>query len=245
MFKLNQVIAILSGCKTKTMEEITQIYHQLQKPELLNGMSRSYKPQDELGTQLPPESKLVQLRVPVMTADIVDKLTQLFDLVATQDYANCLAKADIKVGDTVLAAGVPVTYLLFLEKQLLNIKALVAKTPVLSPEERWTFDATQDCYVSESYQSTKTQKTYKNHVKAEATKEHPAQVETYTEDVIIGTYTAVKYSGAIPLKQRNEMLARVQQVMDAVKIAREIANGMEVEKKQVGDALLGFIFTGP
>lgn len=244
MPKLNQIIAILNGCKTKTKDEITAIYHRLQKPGLLDGLARSYKPRDELGTPLPAESKLVQVRTQDVMREIVSKMTTLFDLVATQDYANCLAKADIRVGDVILAKDVPVTYLLFLDHQLLHIQALISQLPVLSPEEQWRFDENADCYISESYQTTKTQKVFKNHVKAEATDKHPAQVETYTEDVVIGTWTATKYSGAIPAKSRNQLLERVSQVADAVKMARETANSMEAEKKEIGESLLGFIFAG-
>ena len=35
-------------------------------------------------------------------------------------------------------------------------------------------------------------------MKYEATEKHPAQVETYTEDIKVGEWTMVKFSGAIP-----------------------------------------------
>ena len=96
--------------------------------------------------------------------------------------------------------------------------------------------------VSEPYQTSKTKKIMKNHVKAEATKEHPAQVETYTEDVVVGYWTTLKFSGAVPAKERNEMLDRVKKLQEAVKCAREEANGMEVESKKIGGAVLQYIF---
>ena len=99
-----------------------------------------------------------------------------------------------------------------------------------------------DHFASESYQTTKTKKVMKNHVKAEATKEHPAQVETYTEDVIVGYWTTVKFSSAIPAKEKNEMLERVRKLQEAVKCAREEANGMEVESRKIGAAVLNHVF---
>ena len=45
-------------------------------------------------------------------------LTQLFDVTATKDWANCEARADITVDGRALLRDVPVSYLLFLEKQL-------------------------------------------------------------------------------------------------------------------------------
>lgn len=41
----------------------------------------------------------------------------MFDVVATQDFANCQAKADVMVEGRVLIKDAPVTHLLFLEKQ--------------------------------------------------------------------------------------------------------------------------------
>jgi hypothetical protein len=44
-------------------------------------------------------------------------LTRLFDVTPTKDWANCEARADVKVDGRVLVPDVPVAYLLFLEKQ--------------------------------------------------------------------------------------------------------------------------------
>lgn len=242
MPKLNQIIAIMNSKKSKAKESLTQVYHQLQKPDLLSGISRNYKSKEEGGETQPPESKLVQVKVRDLINSIQQDLTEAFDVVATQDWANCLAKADIVVDGKTICAGVPVTHLLFLEKQLVDIETLVEKLPVLDPGERWEFNSAQDCFASEPFQTTRTKKTPKSHIKYEATKEHPAQVEMYFEDITVGTWTTIKFSGAIPSSERNQLLERVRKLADAVKAAREEANGMEVEKKKVGEAVLGYIF---
>ena len=242
MPKLNQIIAVQNGRKTQAKEVLTHAYHQLQKPDLLSGISRSYKPKDESGEPQPPESKLVQIKVDDIVDRVTRELTELFDIVATQDYANCQAKADIKVDGKTLVSDVPVTNLLFLEKQMTDLQTFIEKLPVLDAGERWNFDAAQDCYASEPFQTTRTKKIPKSHIKYEATKEHPAQVEMYFEDVTVGVWTTVKFSGAIPASEKNRLLERVRTLSDSIKQAREDANGMEVAKKQVGDALLSYIF---
>ena len=167
---------------------------------------------------------------------MVAALTELFDIVATQDQANCLSPvADVTVPDGVaVLKDVPVTTLLFLEKQLVDIHTFVEKLPALDPGETWGYNPDVDHYASEPYQTTKTRKVLKNHVKAEATKEHPAQVETYTEDVVVGYWTTVKFSGAIPAREKNEILDRVRKLQEAVKSAREEANSMAVESEKIG-----------
>lgn len=244
MPKLNQIIAIQNGKKSHAKESLTQAYHQLQKPDLLAGISRTYKPKDEAGEPQPPESKLVQVKVQDVIARVTQDLTELFDIVATQDWANTQAKADVKVDGRTIAAGVPVTHLLFLEKQLVDLHTFVEKLPTLDPGERWEFNTAQDCFASEPFQTTRTKKVPKSHVKYDATKEHPAQVEMYYEDVTVGTWTTIKYSGAVPSSQRNEILERVRKLSDAVKAAREEANGLEVERKKVGEEILAYVFKG-
>lgn len=210
MPKLNQVIAITAGKKSLAHKTITDAYQNLQKNAQLEGISRIYKPKDDEGEQLPPEKKLVQMKVGDAVRSVAGSLTELFDVVATQDHANCLAKANVTVDNVAVLKDVPVTTLLFLEKQLVDIHTFVEKLPTLDPGETWSYSADGDHYASESYQTTKTKKVLKNHVKAEATKEHPAQVETYTEDVVVGYWTTVKFSGAIPAKEKNEILGRIR-----------------------------------
>ncbi len=244
MPKLNQIIALQASKKAHAKDALTEAYHLLQKPDLLTGIARNYKPKDELGETLPSETKLVQAKVKELIGRVTVQLAEMIDVVATQDIANCDARADVVVDGNILAARIPVTHLLFLEKQLTDLHTFVEKLPVLDPAERWEFNAAQDCFASEPYQSNRTKKVPKNHVKYDATKEHPAQVEMYMEDVTVGVWTAIKYSGAIPATEKNAMLERVRKLQDAVKMARETANGMEVERQKIGEGLLSFIFDG-
>ncbi len=242
MPKLNQIIAICAGKKAQAHKAITEAYQNLQKTGQLEGISRTYKPKDDEGEQLPPEKKQVQLKTRDAIRGVVAALTELFDIVATQDQANCLARADVTVDGVAVLKDVPVTTLLFLEKQLVDMHTFVEKLPALDPGETWNYNPDVDHYASESYQTTKTRKVLKNHVKAEATKEHPAQVETYTEDVIVGYWTTVKFSGAIPAREKNEILERVRKLQEAVKSAREEANSMAVESEKIGAAVLHYVF---
>lgn len=88
----------------------------------------------------------------------------------------------------------------------------------------------------------RTKKVPRNHVKAEATDKHPAQVEVYYEDIAVGYWTTVKFSGALPAKRVNELLDRVEKLQRAVKFAREEANGSEVTDQRVGDVVLRYLF---
>lgn len=242
MAKLNQIIAIEKGVKNTAFTELTEAHHQLQKPTLLSGISRTYRPKDEEGEQLPPESTRVQVRGEEMIRKTAETLTRLFDVTATKEWANCEAKGDVTVDGNLLLKDVPATYLLFLEKQLVDMHTFVKKLPVLDASETWVYDAGADSFATEPVQTVKTKKIPRNHVKAEATEHHPAQVEVYYEDVNVGTWRTVKFSGALPAKRVNDLLERVEKLQTAVKFAREEANNREVSDKKMGAAVFAYLF---
>lgn len=242
MTKLNQLLAIEKGVKSSAFAELTDAHHQVQKAALLSGISRTYQPKDEEGEALPPESTRVQVKADTTLKLITQTLVRLFDVTATKEWANCAAKADVKVDGTVLLPGVPVTYLLFLEKQLGDLHTFVKKLPVLDPAETWTFDEGADAWKTEPVKTIKTKKVPRNHVKAEATEKHPAQVEVYYEDIPVGYWTTVKFSGALPARRLYELLERVDKLQQAVKFAREEANGTPVIDKEVGEVVFDYLF---
>lgn len=242
MARLNQIIAVEKSIKSQSFQELTEAHHALQKPTLLAGIARTYRPKDEEGEQFPAESTKVQVKAEDIIRQTVEVMTKLFDATATKDWTNCKARADVVVDGRTLLEQVPATYLLFLEKQLVDLHTFVRKLPVLDASETWTFDPSADCWATESVQTAKTKKIPRNHVKAEATDKHPAQVEVYYEDVVVGYWRTVKFSGALPAQRVNELLDRVEKLQQAVKFAREEANAIEAEEHKVGERILHYLF---
>ena len=217
------------------------INHRVQKVDLTTGVSRTYRPKDEDGDQLPSESKRVQLTVGEANNEFREALSALFDVAATQDWGNCDAKADVEVNGKTVINDAPVTYLLFLEKQLKDIHTYVNNLPVLDPGENWGYDDAKGCYTCSS-DTTRTKKVPRNHVMAEATDKHPAQVNLYHEDVVVGYWTTTKMSGAMKKGDKDTMIRRVRELQDAVKVAREKANSVDVEIKKVSNDIFEYIF---
>ena len=239
--KLCQIIAVENGQKTRTADRKTKAYHLLQKGSLLDGLSKTYSPYQEGGEAFPSETTLVQVRVDEVVKDIREALLELFDITATKDWANCEARADIVVGGQVLVSQAPITYILFLEKQLEDIRTFCLKLPTLDPTEEWHWDENQNCFATKMQSRVKTKKMPRVLRKAEATKEHPEQVEVWHEDVGVGTWNEIKYSGAITAQRVKELVDRVEKLQRAVKFAREEANQIEVSVQKVGDPILNYL----
>ena len=107
------------------------------------------------------------------------KWTELWNLVLTQDAGNQNARADVAIDGQVLLANVPVTTLLFLDKQVAELETFVTKLPTPDPAEEWTHDPNSGLLKSNASESVRTAKEPAVFVKYEATKEHPAQTEFY------------------------------------------------------------------
>jgi hypothetical protein len=244
MTKLNQIVAVRQGVQSRTHTAITAIHHNTQKSPLLAGLSRTYEPKDEMGDRHPAESTRVQVRTHELVNDFARHLVDLFDVTATLDYGNCTAKGNIVVDGQTILSDVPVTYLMFLEKQLTDVRTFFQKLQTLDPSENWQWDANNEWWKSEPVGRNSTKKVLRNHVKAKATDRHPEQVDVYTEDVVVGTWTTTKFSGALPERERAALVDRVHKLQDAVKHAREQANSTDVQQTKVGERVFSYLLSG-
>ena len=246
MTLLNQIVAVEAGVKSKTTRVVTDLHRLSQNETLLNGRIKTYRPKDDDGDQLPPESQPVQLRHSDVLTTLSSELTRLFDIELTKDVGNTQATANVVVSDRAdaLLEDVPVTYLLFLEKQLADLRTFVGKLPVLDPSVAWHPDPSTGDWRSEEVETTRTKKVPRNWVKAEATKEHPAQVEVYHEDQVVGYWTTTRLSGALPALQKAAITARIDELITAVKYARELANSREVTDIHVAHKVFDWLFAG-
>lgn len=245
---LNQILAVRASVKGDVEKKLNRYHHLLRQPTLLSGMARTYVPKDDDDYRYPDESTPVQVKAEVVLREIAADLAKMFDVTAAMDWTNQHARADVVLlgGDqpVTLLTDVPVTYLIFLEKQLVSLEDMIRKLPTLPPTEDWTFDPAKDVHKTAPVGTVKTKKIRRNHVLAEATKEHRAQVETYNEEVPIGTWHTVKLSGALPADRVNQMLNRVTGLLQAVRFAREKANLEDIVKINPGKTVMDYLFTG-
>lgn len=239
--KLCEVIAVVSGKKGEVEKVVTDFHHCLQKGELFDGLSRTYRPKDADGESLPPEQKRPQLKALQLVSDAKEKWRELFDLTLTLDSGNCQAKGDLVVDDKILAKDIPVSTLLFLEKQLTHVKTFLTKLPSPNPAEQWRYNPDQDMLTTEEQRTTRTKKIAEPLVLYPATKEHPAQTQMIQKDVIAGEYATIQFTTRIPADKKNIALDRVDKLLVAVKTARERANSMEVDKRKMGEDLLSYV----
>jgi hypothetical protein len=244
--KLNQIIAIEKGTKTKATERITELYHAVQKPDLFNGFSRAYQPIKDGGETLPPENKKVQFTVDDVIRSVIRTQSDFLNITASKDYTNCVAKADVVIDGKTIITDAPVPFLLFLEKTVTDLRNVILKLPVLDEAEDWKYDQASSLARTEPIKTHRTKKVQKPLVMYDATPEHPAQTQLITEDETVGYWSQTKLSGALAKSKKTEYLDKVEKLLNAIKEAREAANSTEeVKVDKVADSVFGYLFSDP
>ena len=240
--KLNQVLAVEKGVKVRTYAATNEMHKAAQTAALFNGQTRTYQPVGENGLQQADQVQKVQRNAEEMFAEAKRALIDLFDITATKDFGNQIAKADLIVDGKKLLEGVPATHFLFLDKQLSDLRDMVSKCTELDPSVDWTLDPNSGMFKSPTIQTQTTQKVQEGIVLAPATDKHPAQTQLITVDRVVGHWLTVKQSGAMPAPRKKQLLERIQKLLDAVKVSLEEANMTKVEDKKTGSIVLDYVF---
>ena len=119
--------------------------------------------------------------------------------------------------------------------------------PTLDPAKKWTIDEAvgDGTYKSDEMIRQSGKKIAKPVVLYPATDKHPAQVQLIQEDIIVGNWTTVHFSGKITPAEKSNVLARIDNLIDAVKKARARANNTEIDSsKKIGKTLIEYINNG-
>lgn len=238
---LHEVLAVEKSLKTTADKFLTDAVKGFKAKGLFQGIFRRYKPLVDGDLVFPPEDKEMTTTVRDKLQYVLDAEAKFLDCMSQKEVTNTVARGDVLIGDLCLV-NLPATLLLSLESRLKGIRDLVESTPNLDAATKWSWDTDNQVHRTlNPVESFKTKKVFKNHVKAEATKEHPAQVETYAEDVVVGSWFTTTISGELTSLQKAQMLGRIDTLIQEVKKARQRANTQEVQKIDIGKQIMDYI----
>jgi hypothetical protein len=252
--KLHQVIAIARGVAAESERDLGQVLSIIAvggESDPLTGTERVYDPVEADGEQFPPVSRRVQVTIPELLELTQKSLTRLFDVQYTREFGNTFARADVVLDGVTLLSDVPAGYLLFLETQIaMLVSKLVDKLPQLNPAVAW--DDADDPTLPRGVRKAAPRKTHRaGRVKQVQVlspnmvidnKSFPGNFVPYETEKVVGYWTEVRTSGQLPAREVQEMHRRGMKLLEAVRFAREQANTAEVEDKQAGDVVLGYLF---
>lgn len=240
---LHQLIAVEPTVKADAQSAVTATREAFAHPELFQGQTRTYQTRLEDGDHYPDERANPQFDAADVLGSLQTALVRLFDLTAQKEWTDQTARADLDVDGQTLFEDVPVTYLLFLDKQLAQLLDLIDRLPLLDPSEDWRPDGVSGMERSMPRKTVRTHRVPKAHVLYPATPEHPAQVQAYTVDEPEGEWTTIRFSTAVTVDRQRTLRERVRRLQEAVRVAREEGNRAEVILVQPGRRILDWVFT--
>ena len=240
--KLISVVAVRRAVKTRVYTITNEVNKLAGKAPLFAGISKTYAPREDGAVHnRPAEEKGVQLIAEDLLRALAIDMSEFWDLSATQEFGNTVAKGDLSVQGRTLLKDVPTGTLLFLEKQITDLRTIISNLPTLDPADEWTTDATTNVSRSKTKETVSSEKAEDTIIVVPATAQHPAQTRDRTKDIIVGTWSTVKFSGALPVARQHELIMRANRLLDAIKITREEANLVTVEPVNVSKALFTYL----
>lgn len=243
MGKLHELLAVEPDLKNQAESILAETLKIFEKGELFQGFTKRYHPVDENGDRKPQENKELAATVTEKLAGAEKALARYLDGIYQKELANTEAFADIVVDGFTLAKRVPATVLLQLENRLKHVRDMYRKIPNLEPGVRWIPDETQrqGVYSTEESITNSTQKIQKALVLYPHTDKHPAQVQIVSEDILVGKWHTVHFSGKMSSAKKAELLERIDNLIEAIKKARCSANNVEAQNVRIGDKLFLYI----
>lgn len=246
MSKLHELLAVesdLAGTYAKIIEETKVNF--TKHPDRYFGQHQRTEFLDENAPKEADIHKEMDDTVPAKLEYTSEHIIRYLDVVYQKEKTNQQAVADLVVDGITLAKSVPATFLLGLESKLKKVRDNVyASIPTLQPGIKWEEDKVMGKGVykrAKPDEKYRTKKVMKNHVVAEATKEHPAQVQTYYEDEKIARVITDTWCGMISPAQKSALLGRIDKLIRAVKKARQRANTAGVVKSTIGKEIFDYI----
>lgn len=163
------------------------------------------------------------------------------DMQLQREVANTKAKATIELPGGAKIENVPVTFLMYFEKYLIQKRKTYLSIPTLDTTMKWEpADKEKLQGVHQTVKPESTNKTEKDRVvivKFEATDKHPAQTELFDKDIIVGHYEKACKTGKFTPAQKHKLISYIDGCIVAVKRAKARANETIVEKEKIGKSL--------
>jgi hypothetical protein len=251
MAKLHEVLAVESGLEgqaTKIRDEAIATFKS--KPHLFQGKVRTlelFAGDDEVSKKAAEDA---ERQVQVLVTTVPDKLKYVWDTiiphwdaVAQKEATNQQAKSDVIVNGTTIMTDVPVTYLLSLESKLKKIRELYEVIPTLEPNIAWQ-DAPElgaNIKRAPEVSTLKTAKEVDYRVIVPATDKHQAQVAPQEKVKNVGVYKATVTSGLVTPSQKSLWLGKIDDLIRAVKQARQRANEQQIVSINSASAIARYI----
>ncbi|MEM6378973.1 MAG: hypothetical protein AAF705_12215 [Bacteroidota bacterium] len=241
--KLHEILAIEQDRKTKANQAVGESKKLFTKSATaFDGMVKKYTPTEENAEEIPEETKEVVTTVKELLDYTLEPVIVAMDATLSKEETNAsgVATAELILNEKNFGTF-SATTLLALEAHLVKLLDLYKSIPILDTTRKWVFDEQNNFYRTAEEVKFRTIKRPKVIVKYEATEKHPAQTELLNLDFQVGRYETTYFSGRITPTQKSKLVDKLDNLIEAVKIARAKANNVEVKNIKIGKNIFDFL----
>lgn len=251
MAKLHELLAVeadLEGKSRRVQEEAVSVFKG--KPHLFQGKLRTlelFTGDDEVSKKASEDAErqeqVLVTTVPAKLSYLWESLEPHWNAVAQKEATNQTAKADVIVNGTTIIRDMPVTFLLSLESRLKALRAIYEVIPTLEPNINWVEAPDLGANIRKAPETStlKTAKVEEYRTIAPPTDKHPAQIVKQDKVVNVGVYKQTSTSGLVTPAQKSAWLSRIDELLRAVKQARQRANEAAIVSMDPTAALRRYI----
>jgi len=242
---LHQLIAVepdLAQQSRAIMEETVNTF--TKKADHFDGVQKLYKPYEDGGEQIPDEIKEIVTTVDEKLDYAKKIVIRSMDATISKEETNASGKARASlVVDGVDFGELAATSLIALERILERIREEYKAIPTLDPTKTWTKsdDTGKMLYKTPIEVKFRAVKTKVPLVLAPATDKFPAQVQVLDSDKQVGRYETIYRSGRLTPTEKSDLLEKIDNLVLAVKKAREKANQTQVVQVDLGRKIFDYI----
>jgi hypothetical protein len=248
MARLHQLLAVESDLEGKYKRVCDETKKVFAKPGMFTGSHRKLVSFDDSDkTEHPEEFQALTTTVEERLKYTSVSISTYFDALYQKEATNQLAKADLIVDGVIIAQDVPATFLLGLESRLRHVRSIYETIPTLAAGTEWKKSEDKGTGVWDMIhpeEKLRTKMTFKSQILAEATVNHPAQIEKWEEQVAVGKFVKHVWCSMFTSNKKSEVLGRIDSLLLATKKARQQANSATAVNGHVGDAIMAYINTG-
>lgn len=243
--KLHQLIAVendLVKQANNILEETTVTF--TKKSEHFDGFTKVYRPLNEDGEELPPEIKniitTVDEKLCYTNESIFNALNATISKEMTNSSGNAVAK--LIVGDIEFGTFSSTAFLA-MERFFVKYREMIKSIPTYDPTRVWSKDNSsgKDLFVAPKETRARTEKVKKTLMLSPATDKFPANVQVYDDTATVGFYDTLYSTGKFSPLEKSTLLTKVDEVIHAIKVAREEANQADVTNVDVASSLINYI----
>lgn len=242
--KLYEVLALEPDLQDKAKEAFATITRLFGGGEFFIKRVKSYRAvlEDE------PELQNEETAMAYTVADLLEEYAKVegdfLNIALTKENTNAETGAELMVDGVVLASALPATALLNLESRLAEIRRLYEQIPTIDPSGKWEIDDMTGAWKAGPYTRPKFKKVRRAQVLYEATDNHPAQVEAYTEDIPAYEVSETVWNSKFTIAEKQSRIKRIDKLAQEAKAARLRANDVEASRIRISDKLFKYIETG-